>query len=115
MTQPGREPTDEQGGLVAKGAAGSGGAPRQDRPEADVEVLTQVCLKCGKEYYFDDEPPPPELRCEKCGNGVFRSYHTAVGANEAAAEFEEVTHRDLDPDDAEGDATQGDVLDLNRL
>lgn len=115
MTQHGRERTEGQSGAGGGDAAGSGELPRQGGRDTDQEVLTQVCLKCGTEYYFDDEPPPPDLRCEKCGNGVFRSYHTAVDANEAAAEFEQVTHRDLDPDDAEGDATQGDVLDLNRL
>lgn len=90
--------------------------PRIREPgEAPAEgVLTLVCFKCGKEYYFGDEDPPSDLKCEKCGNEVFRSFFSAVG-DETADDFEDSTARDLDPDDAEGDATQGDVMDLNRL
>lgn len=76
-------------------------------------VLTLVCLKCGTEYYFEDGPPPPSITCEKCGNSVFRSFHSAEG-DEAADDFRDSTARDLDPDDAEGETMPGDVLDLNR-
>jgi hypothetical protein len=77
-------------------------------------VLTLVCERCGKDYFFDDEPPPPDLVCEKCGNDVFRSFNSSVG-DEAADDFRDSTERDLDPDDPEGDVMPGDVLDLNRL
>jgi DNA-directed RNA polymerase subunit RPC12/RpoP len=87
-------------------------APRGRRPEQT--VLTLVCEKCGKDYFFDDEPPPADLACEKCGNRVFRSFHASVG-DEAADDFRDVTERDLRPDDPEGDTMPGDVLDLNRL
>lgn len=75
-------------------------------------VLVQVCMRCGKEYTFDDGPPE-ELTCEKCGNGVFRSFFAPLRDDEAESEFRETTERDLATDDAEGDATRGDVLDLN--
>jgi hypothetical protein len=78
-------------------------------------VLTLVCEKCGKDYFFDDEEPPPEgLTCEKCGNTVFRSFHDSVG-DEAADDFRDSTERDTDPDDPEGDVMPGDIMDLNRL
>ncbi|MEX2582776.1 MAG: hypothetical protein WD766_05860 [Gemmatimonadota bacterium] len=84
------------------------------RTEADSEgVLTLVCFKCGTEYYFSEEEPPSEMSCEKCGNTVFRSFHSAEG-DEAADDFRDSTQRDLDPDDAEGETLPGDVRDLNR-
>jgi hypothetical protein len=76
-------------------------------------VLTLICFKCGTEYFFEDAAPPEELSCEKCGNTVFRSFFTPEG-DDAARDFEDSTARDLDPDDAEGDAAPGDALDLNR-
>jgi DNA-directed RNA polymerase subunit RPC12/RpoP len=81
---------------------------------AEQTVLTLVCEKCGKDYFFEDEAPPADLACEKCGNRVFRSFHSSVG-DEAADDFRDVTERDLRPDDAEGDTMPGDVLDLGRL
>jgi hypothetical protein len=77
-------------------------------------VLTLVCLKCGKEYYFTDADPPSGMICEKCGNTVFRNFFSAEEGDEAAEDFEESTARDMDPDDAEGDTLPGDVIDLNR-
>ncbi|HEX5727152.1 MAG TPA: hypothetical protein VFX98_16865 [Longimicrobiaceae bacterium] len=88
--------------------AGEGGAQSVE------EVLTLVCENCGKDYFFDDEPPPADMRCEKCGGAVFRSFYTRLG-DEAADDFRESTERDLDPDDAEGDVMPGDILDLKSL
>jgi hypothetical protein len=76
-------------------------------------VLTLICFKCGTEYFYGDEQPPEDLVCEKCGNTVFRSFFTPQD-DEAAQDFADSTARDLDPDDAEGDAAPGDVLDLHR-
>jgi DNA-directed RNA polymerase subunit RPC12/RpoP len=84
-------------------------------PEGPAEgLLTLVCFKCGKEYYFDDGSPPEDLTCEKCGNTVFRSFFSPDPSDEAARDFVDSTARDLDPDDAETDTLPGDVLDLNR-
>jgi hypothetical protein len=88
--------------------------PAGDENEHVDAVLTLVCEKCGKDYFFEDEPPPEDLRCEKCGGSVFRSFHSSIG-DEAADDFRDSTERDLNPDDAEGDALPGDVMDLNRL
>ena len=76
-------------------------------------VLTQVCVECGKEYFYDDEPPPSEQECERCGNKVFRSFFDATGPDEAAADFKETTERDTNTDDPATDVTSGDLYDLN--
>lgn len=89
----------------------AGDPPRGREPAT---VLTLVCEKCGKDYFFEDEMPEPGMRCEKCGGTVFRSFHETVG-DEASDDFRDSTERDLDPDDAEGDVMPGDILDLNRL
>lgn len=88
------------------------GAPRGREPVQ--EVLTLVCEKCGKDYFFEDEEPPADMKCEKCGSTVFRAFDTTVG-DEASDDFRDSTERDLDPDDAEGDTLPGDLMDLNRL
>ena len=77
-------------------------------------VLTLVCEKCGKDYFFEDSQPEPGMSCEKCGGTVFRSFYDNVG-DEAADDFRDSTERDLDPDDAEGDVMPGDVMDLNNI
>lgn len=95
--------------------AGSQDEPR-DNPadDAPAGVLTLVCERCGKDYFFDDEPPPADLACEKCGGTVFRSFYDNVG-DDASDDFRDSTDRDLRPDDAEGDVLPGDVMDLNNI
>jgi DNA-directed RNA polymerase subunit RPC12/RpoP len=97
-------------------------AQRRENPAGEAEpgagrteaVLTLICETCGKDYFFEDEPPPENIKCEKCGATVFRSFHSSVG-DEAADDFRDSTERDLHPDDAEGDTLPGDVMDLNRI
>jgi hypothetical protein len=97
-------------------------ALRRENPAGEAEpgsgrtvaVLTLICETCGKDYFFEDEPPPGNMKCEKCGGTVFRSFHSSVG-DEAADDFRDSTERDLHPDDAEGDTLPGDVMDLNRI
>lgn len=76
-------------------------------------VLVQVCVECGKEYFFEETPPPAEQQCERCGNTVFRSFFHVTGDDEVEAEFRESTERDLTPDEPATDVTRGDLYDLN--
>jgi DNA-directed RNA polymerase subunit RPC12/RpoP len=77
-------------------------------------VLVLVCMTCGHEYTFGSgETPPDDLRCEKCDSTVFRRFDDAPVPDEARADFRDQTERDLAPDDPEGDATAGDLHDLN--
>ncbi len=94
----------ETSGLVA-------GGPDQEPAQG---VLTLVCFKCGKEYFFADENPPEEMTCEKCGNGVFRSFFAPVN-DEVADDFRDSTERDLTPDSPATDVRPGDVIDLNTM
>ncbi|HEU0016614.1 MAG TPA: hypothetical protein VFQ45_23230 [Longimicrobium sp.] len=90
----------------------AGDPPRGQEPRT--EVLTLVCEKCGKDYFFEDDRPEPGMACEKCGGTVFRSFHETIG-DEASDDFRDSTERDLDPDDAEGDVLPGDIRDLNNI
>ncbi len=45
---------------------------------------------------------------------MFRAFDTSVG-DEVVDDFRDSTERDLDPDDPEGDALPGDVMDLNQI
>lgn len=78
------------------------------------DVVLLVCIECGREEQFEGgEEPPSELTCEKCGNQVFRRFEDSAAPDEARAEFRESTERDLATDDPAGDATTGDLLDLD--
>jgi hypothetical protein len=76
-------------------------------------VLIQVCVECGKEYFYDDAPPPAQQKCERCGNTVFRSFFDATEPDEAVADFRETTDRDVTPEDPGTEVTRGDLYDLN--
>jgi hypothetical protein len=78
-------------------------------------VLVQVCLECGRQYYFDDEEPSGTLTCDRCGNGVFRSFFAESRPSEASVDFAETTERDVTPEDPATDITRGDLQDLNNL
>lgn len=78
-------------------------------------VLVQVCLECGKQYSFDDAEPRAGLVCEKCGNGVFRSFFAQRRPSEAQRDFDETTGRDVGTEDPATDVTRGDLHDLNNL
>jgi hypothetical protein len=78
-------------------------------------VLVQICIECGKEYMFEKQEPPDDLVCEKCGNGVFRSFFANQRSDEASDDFRETTERDVLTTDSAADVTRGDLHDLNNL
>lgn len=99
--QLGEEAGHETPGLVGKPTEG---------------VLTQVCLECGLEHYFEEEEPPADLTCEKCGNVVFRSFFSPTGAGDDVEEdYRATTERDLATNDDANDVTRADVMDLDNL
>ena len=78
-------------------------------------VLVQVCEVCGKHYTFDDRQPPADMKCEKCGNGVFRTFFDVTSGDEVEADFRAATERDLGTDDPPTDLTAADVRDLDNI
>jgi hypothetical protein len=76
-------------------------------------VLVQVCVECGKEYFYDQTEPPADQQCERCGNKVFRSFFDATSGDDVVADFEDTTGRDLTTDEPATDVTRGDLYDLN--
>jgi predicted nucleic acid-binding Zn-ribbon protein len=78
-------------------------------------VLVQICLKCGKEYMFDEQEPPADLACEKCGGEVFRSFFADTRPDEVNEEFRESTERDTLTTDPATDVTRGDLHDLGNM
>jgi DNA-directed RNA polymerase subunit RPC12/RpoP len=93
-------------------AAGESAARQRDDPPPE-GVLVQVCIQCGKEYMFEEDEPPAELRCEKCGSVVFRSFFSDTSPDEARRDFEDTTGRELAPNDPAADVTRSDLHDLN--
>lgn len=77
------------------------------------EVVLMVCIECGKEYEVQDGDGAADLVCEKCGGTVFRRFQDTAAPDDVEQDFRETTERDLDTDDPEGDATPGDLRDLN--
>lgn len=84
------------------------------RASAATGVLLMVCLECGREYQFEGgEEVPEDLTCEKCGNEVFRRFDATESPDEVQSDFRDSTERELATDDPAGDATAGDLQDLN--
>ena len=78
-------------------------------------VLVQVCLECGREYYFERDQEPDELVCDRCGNSVFRSFTAERVPDDVQQDFADSTERDLATDDPGTDVSLGDLHDLNNL
>lgn len=78
-------------------------------------IQIRVCLACGADYPVAEDEASADLTCERCGGTVFRNFRDPRKAGEASAEYAEVTGRDLDTDDPAGDATEGDLRDLNEV
>jgi predicted nucleic acid-binding Zn-ribbon protein len=76
-------------------------------------VLTQVCVNCGKEYFYESDAPPRNQTCERCGGQVFRSFYAVTDPDDVQQDFQETTGRDTAPDDPGTDITPGDLHDLN--
>lgn len=116
LPDPSRGERSNLEGLRADELSGEPGreTPGEVMPPAN-GVLVQVCLECGKEYTFDSKAPPSTLRCEKCGNAVFRSFFEVTEPDDVETDFQDSTARDLSTDDDPEDVTRADILDLDNL
>lgn len=88
---------------------------REDREaSAAGAVVLLVCLECGREVQLEgDEAAPEGLKCEKCGNEVFRRFDDTDAPDDVQADFRETTEREVATDDPPGDVVPGDLHDLN--
>lgn len=81
-------------------------------PNGPHGVLTLLCLTCGNRKYYDDTPPN-RVKCEKCGNTVFRNFFSPTEADEATIAHLEETRRQIALDDVSPDTTADDISELN--
>lgn len=88
-------------------------AEREQRDTGAADVVLMVCIECGTEHELEDGESAAGLTCAKCGGEVFRRFEGTASPGEAAADFRDATERDLDTDAPAGDATPGDLHDLN--
>lgn len=88
-------------------------AEANERSERNGGVLTQVCMNCGKEYFYEAEAPPADQVCERCGSQVFRSFFAVPDPDDVQQDFLEQTERDTATNDPGTDITPGDLHDLN--
>ena len=84
----------------------------QDRSRGTQGVITMVCLTCGNEKSFDDRVPSA-LKCDKCGNTVFRQYATPTEPDEATISQLEEQARSFEYGDASPQTSPDEVRDLD--
>ena len=118
--------TGEETHKPASGAPGSGrSTPARSNKEASGEelrremaspiipsVTTMVCLTCGAEQFFDGQVPG-NLKCQRCGSGVFRTFDTPTERNEATIAHLEEEARSVQYGDPSPSGTQEDARDLD--
>jgi ribosomal protein S27E len=80
-------------------------------PNGPRGVLTLLCLTCGNRKYYDDTPPS-RVKCEKCGNTVFRNFFSPTEPDEATIEQLEETRREIAFDDGSPDTAPDDINEL---
>lgn len=75
---------------------------------------TLVCITCGNYRFFAaDVQIPSELRCDSCGNTVFRTFDTPNESDEAAISALEDSARHAALGESSPQTTRDDLRDLN--
>ena len=91
----------------------SGAALRREMASPTIaSVTTMVCLTCGAEQFFDDAVPA-NLKCQRCGSGVFRTFDTPTERNEATVAHLEEEARSVQYGDPSPQGTVEDARDLD--
>jgi DNA-directed RNA polymerase subunit RPC12/RpoP len=118
--------TAEETHKPASGAPGSGrSTPARSNEEASGEelrremaspiipsVTTMVCLTCGAEQFFDGQVPG-NLKCQRCGSMVFRTFDTPTERNEATIAHLEEEARSVQYGDPSPTAAAEEVRELD--
>lgn len=90
----------------------SGDALRREMAKPTIaSVTTMVCLTCGAEQFFDGAVPA-NLKCQRCGSSVFRTFDTPTERDEATIAHLEEEARSVQYGDASPQTAPEDVRDL---
>ena len=73
---------------------------------------TLVCITCGTEKFFTDEVPS-SLKCDACGNTVFRTFDTPSKSDEAQISQLEDSARSMELGEGSPHTSRDDLRDLN--
>lgn len=81
-------------------------------PNGPHGFLTLICISCGNRKDYDEQPPA-RVKCEKCGNTVFRNFFSPVEADEATIDQLESSRRSIALDDVSPETAPEDIRELN--
>ena len=76
-------------------------------------LITMVCITCGNEKFFDKELPS-SIKCDKCGNTVFRQFATPTEPDEATISQLEEQARSIAYGDASPETSPDELRDLDQ-
>ena len=74
-------------------------------------VTTMVCVTCGAEQFFEGHAPS-QLKCPRCGGGVFRTFDTPTERDEATIAHLEEEARSVQYGDSSPQTAPEEVRDL---
>jgi DNA-directed RNA polymerase subunit RPC12/RpoP len=110
-----RKPPESAGGAGAdrrQDQEASGDALRRQMANPVIEsVTTMVCVTCGAEQFFDGNVPG-NLKCQRCGSGVFRAFDTPTRRDEATIAHLEEEARSVQYGDDSPQTAPEEVRDL---
>jgi hypothetical protein len=75
-------------------------------------LITMVCITCGNEKFFDTQLPS-SIKCDKCGNTVFRQFATPTEPDEATISQLEEQARSIAYGDSSPQTSPDELRDLD--
>jgi ribosomal protein S27E len=88
------------------------GHDRQPQDTGKGPLHTLVCITCGNEKFFTEEVPS-NVKCDACGNSVFRNFDTPTRSDEAQISQLEDSARHVALGEGSPQTARDDLLDLN--
>ena len=76
-------------------------------------LITMVCITCGNEKFFDTQLPS-SIKCDKCGNTVFRQFATPTEPDEATISQLEEQARSISYGDSSPQTSPDELRDLDQ-
>jgi hypothetical protein len=83
----------------------------RDKSRSD-EVVTLVCITCGREQFYGASVPQ-STTCDRCGGTVFRAFDTPTRPDDATIATLEEQARSIAFGDPSPDTMPGDLRDLD--